>query len=156
MIFFLEISPLWYITTKYRFHGSLYMTYPKIFILIYKWIICSQTVYRLKQPNRDCSELFLIRGIPDFDHRDEFPMVSALVDMVTHWTIPMMSHDIIRLSISHNFTKLLRCVVSYPWENLKLMPKLVMALTYSWHCKKIIYFLWNGSLLMEVGSNRYK
>ena len=90
------------------------MTYPKIFILIYKWIICSQTVYRLKQPNRDCSELFLIRGIPDFDHRDEFPMVSALVDMVTHWTRPTMSHDIIRLSVSHNFTKLLRCVVSYP------------------------------------------
>ena len=27
-------------------------------------------------------------------HQDEFPMVGALVSIVTHWTWPMMSYDI--------------------------------------------------------------
>ena len=54
-------------------------------------------------------------------------MVSALVCMVAHWTGPMMSHDL-RLSSSHNLTKMFHYVVSQPRENIKLMLKL--ALTY--------------------------
>ena len=39
-------------------------------------------------------------------HWDGFSMVSALVCTVTHWIEPTISHDI-RLSGSHNFTKLI-------------------------------------------------
>ena len=38
-------------------------------------------------------------------------MLSALMCMVTHYTGPMVSHDI-RLSDSHDFTELLHCIVS--------------------------------------------
>ena len=55
----------------------------------------------------------LIGGIVGLSYRDEFPMVSALVCIVTHWTRPTVSHDL-RLSISHDLTKLLHCVVSQP------------------------------------------
>ena len=51
--------------------------------------------------------------------------------------------------------KLLHCIVSHPWENIKLVLKLVVALTYGWDRKLIIYSLWIRSLLMETGSNRY-
>ena len=47
-----------------------------------------------------------------------FPMVSALVCMVTHWTEPMVSYDF-RLSSNHDFTKLLHCIVSQPLENIQ-------------------------------------
>ena len=40
-----------------------------------------------------------------------------------------MNRDI-RLSSSHEFTKLLYCVVSQPSENIKLVSKLTMILTY--------------------------
>ena len=36
----------------------------------------------------------LIRGMIGFDHLDEFPMVSALVCMITYWTWNMVNHDI--------------------------------------------------------------
>ena len=52
-----------------------------------------------------------IRGMVGLGYQDGFPMVSALVCMVTHWTRLMVSHDL-RLSSSHDFTKLLYYVVS--------------------------------------------
>ena len=55
----------------------------------------------------------LIGGMTGLSYQNEFPMVSALVCMVTHWIGPTMSHDL-RLSSSHDFTKLLHCVVSKP------------------------------------------
>ena len=66
----------------------------------------------------------------------------------------MVSHDITLLNI-HDFTKLLRCIVSQPLENIEFVQKLLMALTYGWDPKVIIYSLWIELLLMEVGSNRY-
>ena len=71
----------------------------------------------------------LIGGITSLGYRDGFPMVSALVCMVTHWTRPMVSHEL-RLLLSHDLTKLFHCVVSQPWENIELMLKLAMTLTY--------------------------
>ena len=55
----------------------------------------------------------LIRGIVGFCYQDRVPMVSALVCMVAHWIRPIVSHDI-RLSSSHDFTKLLHCIISQP------------------------------------------
>ena len=49
--------------------------------------------------------------------------------MVTHWIGPIMSHDI-RLSSSHDFTKLLCYIVSnQPCEDVELVIKLVVVLT---------------------------
>ena len=42
-----------------------------------------------------------------------FVVVSVLVCMNAHWTRPMVSYDL-RLSSSHDFTKLLHYVVSQP------------------------------------------
>ena len=53
----------------------------------------------------------LIGGMVGLSYRDGFPMLSALVCMVTHWTGVTVSHDL-RLSSSHDLTKLLPCVVS--------------------------------------------
>ena len=53
----------------------------------------------------------LIRGMAHFGYRDEFPMVSVLVCMVTYWIRPLVSHDL-RLSSRHDLTKLFHCVVS--------------------------------------------
>ena len=97
---------------------------------------------------------FSIRRMVGLSYRDEFSIVSALVCMVTHWTGHTMSHDL-RLSSSHDLTKLLHCVVSQPWENIEFVLKLLMTLTYGWNRKLIIYSLWIGSLLMEVNNNRY-
>lgn len=36
----------------------------------------------------------LIRRMICLGHKDEIPMVTILVCMVAHWTIPMVSHDI--------------------------------------------------------------
>ena len=55
----------------------------------------------------------LIRGTIDLCYWDGFPMVSALVCMVAHWIGPMVSYDL-RLSSSHDSTKLLHCIVSQP------------------------------------------
>ena len=46
-------------------------------------------------------------------YQDEFPIICALVCMVTHWIDPTVSHDV-RLLSSHDFTKQLHCVVSQP------------------------------------------
>ena len=53
----------------------------------------------------------LIEGMTILGYRDEFPIVSTLVCMVIHWIEPTMSHDL-RLSSSHDLTKLPYCVVS--------------------------------------------
>ena len=53
----------------------------------------------------------LIGDMVSPSYRGGFLMVSALVCMVTHWIGPMVSHDL-RLSSSHDLTKLLHCVVS--------------------------------------------
>ena len=55
----------------------------------------------------------LIGQMFGFDHRDGFPIMSALVCMVTHWIGPTMSYNL-RLSSSHDFTKLIHCVVAQP------------------------------------------
>ena len=59
----------------------------------YKSMTCSQLIRAFRQ---------LIRGysVPPPNWRDEFPMVSTLVYVVTHWTRPTVSHDW-RLSSSH-------------------------------------------------------
>ena len=67
---------------------------------------------------------FLIGGMASLSYRDGFPMVSALVCMVTHWTKPIVSHDF-RLSSSHDLTKLLHCVASQPWDNIEFVLKLL-------------------------------
>ena len=67
----------------------------------------------------------LIGRMDGLGYQDGFPMVSALVCMVIHWTGPMVSHDL-RLSSSHDLTKLLHCVVSQPWENIDFVLKLAM------------------------------
>ena len=56
-------------------------------------------------------------------------MVSALVCMVTHWTKPMVSHDV-KLSVCYNFTRLLCCIISQLRENIEPVLKLVMTLSY--------------------------
>ena len=96
----------------------------------------------------------LIGGMVSLSYWDGFPMVSTLVCMVAHWVGPMVSYDL-RLSSSHDSTKLLHCIVSQPWENIKLVLKLAVTLTYKWDHKLIIKFLWTRLLLMEVDSNKY-
>ena len=98
----------------------------------------------------DLSNLFkvvvyhlLIGGITSLGHQDRVLMVSALVFMVTHSVEPMVSHDV-RLSGSHDFTKLLYCLISQPWENIDFVPNLAMI--YEWDLKVIKYSIWIGSL----------
>ena len=96
----------------------------------------------------------LIGRMVGLGYRDEFPMVCAPVCMVIRWTRLMVSHNL-RLSSSHYLTKLLHCVIYQPWENIELVLKLAMALTYGWDHKLIIYSPWIGSQLMKADSNRY-
>ena len=96
----------------------------------------------------------LVWGIVGLGYWDEFPVTSTLVCMVTHWIIFAVSHDL-RLSSYHDFTKLFHCVISQLWENIELVLKLEVSLSYGWDLKLIIYALWIGSLLMKANSNRY-
>ena len=50
-----------------------------------------------------------------FSHWDEFLIVSALLCTVIHW-IGLMVSDDIRLLNSHDFTKLLYCMVFQLWK----------------------------------------
>ena len=115
---------------------------------------CSQSVHGLSNPLEVIVHYLLIGKMVGLDHQDKFPMVSALVYTTTHCTGSIRSHYS-RLSISHDFTKLFYCVVSQPLENIELALKLVVALTYGWDRKLIIYFLWIGSLSIEVNSDMY-
>ena len=128
--------------TEYLTHG----------FLTNRWLLHSQFM-GLGNPLKVLVHHLLI-GVVGLGYWDEFLMVSALVCRVAHWIGPMVSYDL-RLSSSHDSTKLLHCIVSQPWENIEFVLKLAMTLTYGWDRKLIIYSLWIGSLLMEVGNNRY-
>ena len=121
--------------------------------LINRWLIHSRFV-GLGNPLEVVVYHLLIEGMTSLGYWDEFPMVSVLMCMLTHWIRPMVSHGL-GLSSSHNFTKLLHYVVSQPWENIEFVIKLTMTLTYKWDPKLIKYSLRIGLLLMKVGSNRY-
>ena len=92
------------------------------------WIVHNQFL-GLGDPLEVVVHHLWIEGMTSLVFRDRFPMVSALVCMVTHWIGPTVSHDL-RLSRSHDLTKLLHCVVSQPWKNIELVLKLVVTLTY--------------------------
>ena len=126
---------------------------PSHAFFVNRWLVHSQFM-GLGNPLEVVVHRFLIRGMTSLGYWNEFPMVNTLVCMVTHWTRPIESHDL-RLSSSHDFTKLLHCVVSQPWENIEHVLKLTVILTNGWDHKLIIYFVWIGSLLIEVGSNMY-
>ena len=55
----------------------------------------------------------LIEGMASLGYRDGFPIVSTLVCIVTLWIGLTVSHDL-RLSSSHDLTKLLHYVISQP------------------------------------------
>ena len=93
-----------------------------------RWLVHSQFM-SLGNPLEIVVHYLLILGIVGLSYRDEFPMVSALVCMVTHWIRPTLSHDL-RLSSSPNLTKLLHFVSSQPWENIELVQNLVVDFTY--------------------------
>ena len=81
----------------------------------------------------------LIGRMIGLGYQDEFLMVSALVCMVTHW---------IRLIVSHDFTRLLHCIIFESWKNIELVLKLAMTLTYRWDRNLFTYSLWIGSLFI--------
>ena len=114
-----------------------YMEDPSHRFLAIEWLVHSPFV-DLGNPLEVVVHHLLIEGVAGLSYWNGFPMVSALVCMVTHWTEPTMSHEL-RLSSSYGLTKLLHCVVSKPWENIELMVKLVMTFTYRCDCKLIIY-----------------
>ena len=118
-----------------------------------KWLVHNEFM-GLGNPLKVVVHHLLIGVMVGLSYLDNLPMVSALVCMVTHWIGPTVSYDL-RLSSSHDLTKLLHYIVSQPWENIEFVLKLTMTLTYGWDHKLIIYFLWIRSLLMEAGSNRY-
>ena len=89
----------------------------------------SQSVVGLGNPLKVVLHHLLIGGMAGLGYWDGFSMVSALVCIVTHWIGPMVSYDL-TLSSIHDSTKLLHCVISQPLENIKLLLKLAMALTY--------------------------
>ena len=127
--------------------------YPSHEFLANRWFIHNWFV-DLSKTFKIIVHYLLIGGIVGLDYQDEVLMVSALMNIVTHWTRSMMSNDI-WLSSSHDFTKLLYYIISQLWENIKLVSKFVVTLIYGWDPKVIIYSLWIGSLLMKVGSNSY-
>ena len=103
----------------------------------------SQSIHGSRHPIKGCNAL-----PPNW--KDSWSWLSrwvfhcdALVCMVTHWTRPIVSHNLI-LSSSHDLTKLFHYVVSQPWENIEFVLKLLVALTYKWDRKLIIYSLWIG------------
>ena len=110
-----------------------------------RWLIHNQFM-GLGNSLRVVVHHLLIGGMVGLGYWDGFPMVNALVCIVTHWSGPMVSHDL-RLSSSHDLTKLFHCVVSQPWENIEFVLKLAMTLTYGWDSMLIIYSLWIGSFV---------
>ena len=118
-----------------------------------RWLVHSYFM-SLGNPLEIVVHHLLIKGMSSLGYWDLFPMVSALICMVTYRIRPTVNHDL-RLSSSHYLTKLLYFVTSQLWENIEFVLRLVMALTYGWDHKLIIYSLWIGSLLMEVSSYRY-
>ena len=99
---------------KYLSHG----------FLTSRWLVHSRFV-GIGNPLKVVKHYLFIREMVGLGHWDDFPMVSALMYMITHWIGPTMNHDI-RLSTGHDFTKLFHCVVFQLWENIKLVSKLVV------------------------------
>ena len=126
---------------------------PSYRFLVNRWLFHNWFT-SLRNPLEVIGHHLLIGGMIGLGYRNGFPMVSALVCIVTHWIGSMVSHDL-RLSSSLDLTKLPHCVISQSWENIKLVLKLAMVLTYKWDRKLIIYSLWIKSSLMEAGRNRY-
>ena len=77
------------------------------------------------------TQYLLVEWMTSLGHRDRVPIVSRLLCMVMYWVRLTMSHDI-RLLSSHNFIKLLWCIIFQPWENVELIPKLVATFNYEW------------------------
>ena len=86
-------------------------------------------------------------------HHSGFPIVSALVYMVTH-RISLRINHVNNYQVSW-FIKLLCCKGCQLWENIELGMKSLVALTYEWDPKVVIYSLWIRSLLIKTGGNRY-
>ena len=82
----------------------------------------------LGNPLKVAPYYLLIKEMISLRYQDEVSMVSTLVPTFTHWIKPAMSHGI-KLSSSHDFTKLLDSIVFQPWENIEFVPKFVIALT---------------------------
>ena len=92
-----------------------------------RWLVHNQFM-GLGNPLEVVVYLLLIGGMTGLGYWNGFPLVSALVCIVTHWIGPTVSHNL-RLLSSHDLTKLLHCVVSQPWENIELVLKLAMTFT---------------------------
>ena len=127
------------------------MKNPSQEFLVNKWLVRIWFM-GLGNPLDVVVHYLLIGGMVSLGHRDKFPIVGALVCMVTHWTRSTVSHDL-RLSNSHDFTKLLHYVISQYWENIEIVLKLVAALTYKWDVNHIFPMDW--VLLMEATNNKY-
>ena len=56
-------------------------------------ISSSQPVHGFGNPIEVIAHYLLIRGMTCLDYPDEFPMVSALMCMVTQWIGPIVGHD---------------------------------------------------------------
>ena len=67
----------------------------------------------LGNPLKVAMHYLLIGGMVGLGYWDGFLMVRALVCMVTYRIRPTVSHEL-RLSSSHDLTKLLQCIVSQP------------------------------------------
>ena len=89
-----------------------------------RWLVHNQFM-GLGNPLEVVVYYLLIGGMIGLGYRDMFLMLSALVCMVTYLTRSTVSHDL-RLSSSHDLTKLLLCVISQPWVNIKLVLKFVV------------------------------
>ena len=83
-----------------------------------RWFVHSQFM-GLGNPLEAVVHHLVIGGMTCLGYWDGFPMVNALVCMVAHWTWSMINYDL-RLSSSHDSTKLFHCIVSQPWENIEL------------------------------------
>ena len=75
-----------------------------------RWLVHSRFM-SLSNPLESVVHHLLIGGMTGLGYRDRFPMVSALVCMITHWIGPMVSHNL-RLSKSHDLIKMLHGIAS--------------------------------------------
>ena len=126
-----------------------------------RWLIHNQFM-SLSNPLKVVVHHLLIWGMSGLGYQDGFPMVSTLVCMVTYWTRPTMNHDL-RLSSSHDLTKLLHCVASQPWDNIEFVLKLLWPTSeiISWsyipyglgHCwwKSIAIGILNKGTMISLG-----
>ena len=79
------------------------------FFFINRWLVHSQFM-GIGNPLEVVVHHFLIEGMTSLGYWDVFNSHDVFTSAYRHWTRPMVSHDL-RLSSSHDFTKLLHCVV---------------------------------------------